>query len=446
MKFKLRRELGLFEVTFFGVGIILGAGIYALIGPAAGIAGNSIWMSFLFAAFISIFTGLSYAELCAMYPKEAAEYIYVKKASHSPLFAFLIGWLIIVTGVVSAATVSLAFSGYFKDVLYTLTPSAGQFLFGQASRIMLPAIAIVLIAIVSFVNFCGIKESSNMNLVFTSVEIFGLIFVIIIGFMFGNFDKNFFIGTRGTLDLKSVFAATGLIFFAYIGFENIVALAEETKKPRRILPRALILSVLFTTLVYILISVTAISLADWQDLAKSDAPLALAASKTPYGSQFQFIIAISALFATSSTVLIIVIVTSRMMYGMAAEHSLPKFLAKIHPKRCTPWVAITVAMVVAALLTLPGDLSLVAHITSFSALLTFAVVNLALIWLRYIKPHAPRPFKTPVNIGKFPVLAFLGFFASVFTMMQFDTIILSVGMVSILLGVVVFKYYEEELR
>ena len=197
---KLKRALGLFEVTVYGVGIILGAGIYALIGQAAGISGNALWLSFLIGAVIASLTGLSYAELGTMYPKEAAEYVYTKKAFRNKLFPFLVGWLIIVTGMVVSATVALGFGGYFHAIT-GIAPVLG---------------AILLLIGCTALNFWGIKESAKFNVVFTAVEMIGLLIIIAFGVKFvGSVDyfemPNGFVG---------VLSAAVLIFFAYVGFED----------------------------------------------------------------------------------------------------------------------------------------------------------------------------------------------------------------------------------
>ena len=161
----LKRTIGTFEATVFGVGIILGAGIYSLIGPAAGSAGNSLWLSFIIGAVISSFTGLSYAELSTMFPRAAAEYVYVKRASGSRFLAFMLAWLIMFAGVAAASTVAVGFAGYLRSFLYAPTP----------------VIAIALIGLLSLISFLGIEESSKVNILFTGIEIFGLVLIVILG-------------------------------------------------------------------------------------------------------------------------------------------------------------------------------------------------------------------------------------------------------------------------
>jgi len=420
MKLKLKRSLGLLEATFYGVGIILGAGIYALIGQAAGMTGNSLWISFVIGGLISSITALSYAELSAMYPKVAAEFVYVKKAYGSKLFAFMIGWLLIFTGVVSVATVALGFAGYFKAMTgFPIIP-----------------IAMVLILILSFVNFRGIKESSNVNIIMTLIEVIGLVVIIALGI--GSVGKvNVFEMSKG---FSGVFAAAALIFFAYLGFEEIVNVSEETRQPKKNIPKALILAVAITTILYVLTALSIVSIVDWKDLGASDAPMALAASKVLGSNAFTFI-SLTAFAATISTVLGLIIVTSRMIYGISRDKSLPKFFSLIHKDRKTPWSAIVVVMILSMIFVLFGNIALVANITSMGAFITFLVINLSLIHLRYTKPNLKRPFKVPLNIGNYPVIAFIGVFTCLFMIIRFELSLILFGIFVLIVGAIVHEFY-----
>ncbi|MBI2005546.1 MAG: amino acid permease [Candidatus Aenigmarchaeota archaeon] len=422
----LKKELGLFAVTTYAVGNILGAGIYALIGEAAGLTGNSIWLSFVVGAVVASFTGLSYAELSTMMPKAAAEYTYLKKCG-SKILAFLIGWLILFTGVVSTATVALGFGGYFHGM------------FG--SPIILTALA--LIAVLSFLNFWGIKESSRFNILFTAVEAFGLLVVIILGFTaFGKTEVNYFEMNSG---VKGLLAAAALVFFAYIGFEDIANVSEETRNPKKVLAKAFILAVAITTIIYILTSIAAVTLADANELSASKSPLALAVSKTFLGDKAFTFLSYVALFATANTVLVIMIVGARMMYGMSRGGSMPRILGVVHKVRRTPHIAIVVFMLFAMLFVFFGEIDVVANITSLGAFITFGLVNTSLIWLRFKYPKANRPFKMPVNIGNFPVLAFLGLVTSGFMAFQFGINIVLYTGVAIAAGLILYHLIERKI-
>lgn len=420
---KLKKELGLLEVTFYGVGIIIGAGIFSLIGKAAGMAGNSLWISFLISALISIFTGFSYAELAAMYPKAGAEFVYVKKAYGSEFWAFIIGWLLIFALTAGTATVALAFSGYFLEIFNFL-----KFLPNQL-------IAILLIAILSFLNFRGIKESSRFNILFIALVIGSLFFIIVLGLpkIFSSTSKLF----EAPQGITGVLSATTLVFFAYLGFEDIANLSEETKNPRKIIPLALIFSIIITTVIYCLVSISALSLAGWKELSNSQAPLALAASRVLGEKAFLFV-SFSAIFATLGTSLGLLIANSRMIYGIAKENCLPKFLSRIHEKNKTPHFAILLTMLLSSAFTLSGNITKIAQVTSFYSLIAFCAVNLSLIYLRFMKPEIKRPFVAPLNIGKFSITAFLGTISCMSLLGFFSVEVIIFCFLVLIIGIVFF--------
>lgn len=388
---KLSRELNLWQVTVAGVGIILGAGIYALIGVAAAGAGNAIWLAFLISAVVAAFSGLSYAELTSMFKGDAAEYDYIKKAFNKRL-AFLVSMMILAAGVVSAATVSLGFAGYFIKMIGISTVVA----------------ALGLIVLMTLINFTGIKESAWFNLISTVIEFGGLILVIYLGI------RNW--GTVNLMEmptgLPGVFSTAALVFFAYMGFESIIKLREETKNPERNIPLALIYSVIITSIVYVLVAISAVSIIPWGELAGSTAPLAAVVAHSMGPIAF-IIIGIVALFSTANTVLITLVTNSRMIYGMAKQKTLPKALAKVHKRTQTPWVAILLFSFVTALFVFIDDIEFVANLTNLFLFATFAMVNLSMIVLRYKMKNKKRAFRCPVNIGEFNVIAFLGLLSSI---------------------------------
>jgi len=420
----LKREIGFWEATVYGIGLILGAGIYALIGEAAGMAGNALWMSFVLGALAASFTGLSYMELISMFPKAAAEYVYVKNAFRSRMLAFNIGWVEIFTDVIATSAVSLGFAGYFSALFSTpIVP-----------------VAMALIAAMSVVNFLGIRESSRMNFVFSGVELGGLLFVILLAALFGRSGMaaiDYFEMPNGA---TGVFGAAALIFFAYLGFEELANMAEEAKDARRMLPKALMVSVAVTTVVYVLVSVAVVSLAPWQELSSSQAPLALAVSKV-FGDKAFWLMSVIALFATANTVLIGLIVGSRCIYGMAKDGSLPRQLADVHRDRGTPWVAVAAAMLLAMAFVMLGNIGIVASVTDMGTFYIFSLVNAAAITLRYRMPNAKRAFKTPLNLGRFPLVPAAGllFTIALASHLRVDAILIGAGLVAA--GVVVHMLY-----
>jgi len=421
MRKELRRKIGLFSVTASGVGMILGAGIYALIGNAAGVTGNTVWISFLLGAFISSFTGLSYAELSSMIPKAAAEVSYVKEIFKGDLAPFLTGWIIIFTEIVTISTVALGFGGYFKGLF----------------EVPIVAAAAILIVLLSLLNFIGIEESSKVTIVFTIIEASGLLMIVILGVPY--FGKvNYFEASQG---IQGILKASTLIFFAYLGFEDIVNLAEETKDPERNIPKALILSVIVTALVYVLVAVAVVSIVNWQELGESCCPLAFAASKS-LGQNAFLTMSVIALFATANTILVLLIVSSRMVYGMARDGFLPHSLSKLS-RRGTPWIAILAVMILPCFVVLIGNIGLVAEITNLGTFIIFATVNLSVIWLRYGKPDWKRPFKTPITIAKMPLIPLLGLLSCGLMITQFRIDILALGVLVILLGMIASKFLSK---
>ncbi|WP_456475371.1 APC family permease [Candidatus Pyrohabitans sp.] len=394
----LRREVSLGEAVVYGVGIIIGAGIYSLIGEAAATAGNALWLAFLIAAFISAFTALSYAELSAMFPKSGAEYFYVKNAFNSEALAFITGWLIILVEIIAGATVALGFGGY----LHELT---------GVDRVVS---ALLLLAALAVINYAGIKQSVRFNAVLTLAAVLGLLMVILAGVpRFGSVDYlEMSFGSWGIL------TAVTVVFFAYLGFEDLANLAEEIKHPWRNLPRAILLALAITTLLYVLVSLAAVSIAPWQEFAASEAPLAVVVEGAGLPQEIIILIALS---ATASTVLIFQIASSRMLYGVARDGALPGILARVHPTRGTPHVAIASATILSMAFVLPGEIRLVALLTDFCAFVIFALVNLSAIALRLRRPELRRPFRAPPSVYNVPLTSVLGLLSCIAMLLTFST-------------------------
>ncbi len=419
---ELKRHMSLFQLTMYGVGLILGAGIYVLIGEAAGFAGNSVWISFLLGSIAAIFAGLSYSELTALFPKAAAEYTFVKKAFKNDFIAFIIGWLTAITSMITAATVSLGFGGYLS-----------QF-------IDLPIIlsAILLIGALSFVNFIGIRQSAWMNTIFAIITISGLVLIIFLGMTFETTEPiDYFEMPNGTTGIVLAFV---LIFFAFIGFEDMANVAEEVKRPKKTLPRAIILSVIITGIIYILVSLSVVRVINWEELGRSAAPLADVANAS-LGISGSVTLSAIALFATASTVLITLIAGARILYGMAKSGSLPLLLSRVHSKTHTPWIAVIGILVTGVSFSFIGDIVIVASIVVFAVVITFAMINISVILLRYVEPDLERPFRVPGNIGKFPILPLVGFGVTVYMAIQFELTIILAGIGIIVAGIVFYIIY-----
>lgn len=416
----LKRSLGLFEVVFYGIGVIIGAGIYALIGKAAGLAGNMVWAAFFLGAVIAAITGLSYAELSSMFPKAGAEYVYTENAFGRST-AFLIGWTIIVGGVIAIAAVALGFGGYFSEL----------------TGLPIVPVAFTLIALVAFANYLGVKHSAELNVLLTSTAVIGLFIIVVAGLFFADFSNVNLMQLPST-GMAGILGASALIFFAYLGFEDIVNMAEETKHPKKTLPKAIALAIVISTIFYILVAVAAVGLMPAEQLAASPAPLAAAAS-TIFGENAFTILAIIALFATSSTVLILTATISRILYGMASDkkQGLPKILSLIHRKRRIPWAAILIVSVAAIAFTFVGEIETVASLTTFAVFASFILINLSVIKLRYSLPRMHRGFKIPGSIGKFPVLPAAGAIICTFMLFQYARDVILAGLVIIAIGFII---------
>jgi APA family basic amino acid/polyamine antiporter len=396
---KLKKELGLFSTTLYGIGVILGAGIYALIGVGAGLAGNMLWLAFIISSIIAIFSGLSYSELVSMFPKDAAEYTYTKKAFRNELFSFLIGWILAIGTVIAAATVALGFGGYFSS------------LFGIEQKVA----AFGLILIMTLLNYTGIRESARFNNFSSLLEAGGLLLVVAAVFLISQPQTNIDLFEFPAEGFAGVITAISVIFFAYIGFENIANLAEEVKNSRTIVPKALVLSLVISTILYILVSIAAVSEIPYQELAASNAPLTLVVSNAL--GNYSILLSLIALFATGNTVLIFLIVASRILYGMSSQGSLPKLFSKIG-KTQTPYFSVFIVGITAALITTSTDIKTVAQLADLGVFIAYLAVNAALIALAG-KHIGERRFKSPRLFG-IPVLAVLGALSSIFMLYHFE--------------------------
>lgn len=384
---ELRRTLGLAECVFFGVGSILGAGIYTLIGKVAGLSGNFIWLSFLIASASALFTAFSYAELSAAFPKAGGEYEYAKKAFGKKMGVFL-GLTISLNGIVSGATVAVGFAGYLSGLLGTTT--------------MIGALGIVLLIFI--VNASGIRQSSLMNIIFTLIEAGGLIFVIVsawssIGKV--NYTELPQSGFNGMME------ASALAFFAYIGFEEIVKLAEETKHPEKNIPRALFISSIIVIIMYTLVSVAAVSVIPYSELGEAKSPLADVVEKSS-GSKGVIIISVIALFATSNTILSNMLGSSRVLLNISKEIKLFSVFSRVSSKRKTPVAALLLILAIMCAFTLIGMIDVIARIATILIFITFIIVNLSVIVLRINNKNLQRPYRIPINIRNIPVMSVLG--------------------------------------
>lgn len=378
---ELRRTLSPVAITLYAIGDILGAGIYALVGKVVGIAGTAAWLSFGVAAVIAVFTGLTYAELSSRYPVAAGAAAYCGRAFRNPGVAFLIGMLVLASGITSAATVSLAFAGYLESFV-SVPPIAGS---------------VVLLGVMTWISFRGIQESSNVNVVLTIAEASGLVLVLVVGFWFAGrlapVEQLERIAPHATL--AQILSGATLAFYAYIGFEDTANVAEEVRDAQRVLPRAILIAIGTSCVVYVGITVAALLTLSTEQLATSTAPLLdvlRAAGIEPPGGTFSIV----ALFAICNTGLLNLIMASRLTYGMAREGLLPAVLGRVHPVRATPWVAALLAYALAVALAVSGGVQILAQTTSLLLLCVFATLHVGLLRIKRAESEPPPGiFVTP---------------------------------------------------
>jgi APA family basic amino acid/polyamine antiporter len=380
----LRRRLGLPLLVLYGTGITVGAGIYVLIGEVAGHAGVYAPWSFVLAATVMALTVASYAELSTRFPVSAGEAAYVMAAFRSPAFARAIGLMTVAIGVISSAAVTLGSAGYIQQ-------------FVPLPQYM---IALAVLAILGAVAAWGILESVVLASVFTVIEVGGLL-IVIIAAVYNDLPFAAVITTLPPLNATALpgIAFGGLLaFFAFIGFEDLANVVEEARVPHRDIPRAMALTLLISTILYVLVAAIAVSAVPTERLSSSAAPLSLVFREVAGVSPAT--ISAIAIVATLNTILAQMTMASRVIYGLAREGGLPSFLARVHPRTRTPLTATAFVVMAIVPLALLVPLTPLAEITSLATLAVFAVVNLALLWLRYrgaesLVPHVTVPVWVP---------------------------------------------------
>ena len=412
----LRPVLGRVQLIFYSVGVIVGAGVYSVIGSAAGLAHQSLWLSFVVGAGVAMLTAFSYAEMATSFPVAGAEYVYLRKAwPGANWLAFSVGSILLLGGAATAATVAMAFAGYlrvFVDV---------------------PAIAAagLLLAACTALGIWGLRESSWLNIAFTMIEVAGLMMVVAAALW-----SEVRVPPQTAGAEPAVLAAAALLFFVYLGFEEVANLAEEVRDPARNLPMALFISLGVTTALYVMVAVAVVSIAATAELAASEAPLATAIENVwPRAGN---LLSGVALFATANTVLITLVATSRLAFSMGRDREIPGVFANVLPRRQTPWIAAILAFGLAAVLLPAGNVKILAEISSFAALLAFLSVNVVLIALRYRMPDHPRPFRVPFAVGRLPILPLAAIVSIVGLLLHFDWAIYVAGLLALTLTALAF--------
>ena len=392
---KLARTIGLFALVVYGVGDMVGAGIYATIGTAAGKMGNAVWLAFSVSMVAALLTGLSYASLSSRYPKAAGAAYVTQRAFGFQFLSYVVGLAVVCSGLTSMAAGSRAFADALQPLL-------------KASLGVVPLwlIFLAFIGALTVVNLRGIKECVWVNMVCTAVEVGGLLFVIAISLpYFGKVDYLETPATSGGLGFPLVMTGAVLTFYAFVGFEDLLNLSEEVKDPERTMPWGIILAVGCVTVIYILVSIAAVSVVPYQNLADKEKGVALA-QITQVAAPWvpPHVYTGITLFAVANTALMNFIMGSRLIYGMSRQQLLPKFLGVVHATRQTPHRAILVLGFIVALLAFAGNIKVLASATSLLLLLVFALMNVSLLVLKMRPDEKKGRFEVPAIV---PVLGFL---------------------------------------
>lgn len=389
----LKRVFGLTTLVIYGVGDILGAGIYAVIGKIVGLSGSLVWASFLVAMLVATLTALSYAELGSRLPKSGGVAYFVHTAFRREWLSLLVGWLMFCTCLVSMATLSLAFAGYLNAFLPVIPTWA---------------IILSLFAGLGLVNFRGMKESSALNIFCTAMEVSGLLIVILVSVAFllgGNATTVSNVLPDGrAIGLTAIFQGAALAFYAFIGFEDIVNVAEEVKNPEQNVPKAILLALGIAGVIYIVVSWLATQVLSPAALSASGAPL-LDVVRQAQPAFPPVVFTVIALFAVLNTALLNFVTASRLLFGMSREGLLPPWLGKLHPARRTPYRTFLIILPVAIFLALSGSLQFLAGTTATLIMVMFCLVNVSLLLIKQRQPLNPGGLQIPTLIPAFALVS-----------------------------------------
>jgi basic amino acid/polyamine antiporter, APA family len=395
----LRRVMGPGLLLLFIVGDILGTGIYALTGQVAAEVGGVVWLPFLVAFLVALLTAFSYLELVTKYPRAAGAALYTHKAFGVHFLTFLVAFAVMSSGITSASTAARAFAANFASVVGLDV--------GEGIGITL--IALGFMALVAVVNHRGVGESVKANVVLTCVELTGLLIVIGVGAWAllggeGDFSRVTEFDTGDRSVVGGVIAATGLAFFAMVGFEDSVNMAEECKEPRRIFPKVLLTGLCLTGLIYVLVSISAIALVPADALSEGDTPLLQVVQAGAPGFPLG-VFGVITMFAVANSALINMLMASRLVYGLSSERVLPRALGRVHEGRRTPTTAILFTTALAfGLITFVGGVPDLGGTTALLLLGVFTVVNVAVLVLRRDHVDADH-FRTPTVLPVVGALA-----------------------------------------
>jgi amino acid transporter len=397
---ELKRVMGPKLLYFFVIGDVLGTGIYALTGSVAAKVGGALWLPFVVAFIVAFLTAFAYLELVGKYPKAAGAALYTNRAFRKPFLTFVVAFAVMCSGITSASAAARAFAATYLPAAFNI----------EVSGMAVAIIAVAFIALLALVNFVGVAHSVKANVVLTCIELSGLVIIIGVGVYAllggkGEPSRLSEINTADTNWLLAITAATSLAFFAMVGFEDSVNMAEETRDPAKVFPKALLSGLATAAVIYVLVALTSSLLISASDLSDAGSGALLEVLNVGAPGFPRWVFEWIGVFAVINSALINMLMASRLLYGMANERILPRIFGTVHPFRRTPWVSILVTSAIAAVLVATAGADGVSKLGGTTALLllcVFAVVNTAVLVLRREKVghrHFHAPTWAPIAAG-----------------------------------------------
>lgn len=412
----LRRSLGMWQLTMISIGATLGTGIFVVLGEAVPEAGPAVTLAFVIAGLTALFSALSYAELAGTIPVAGSSYSYTY-ATLGELVAWICGWCLILEYGVSVAAVAVGWGEYLNELLAgtigVTIPDALSAPPGEGGLFNLPALIVVLLAMAFLLG--GARESARVNTVMVAIKIGALLLfcaVAFTGIRAGNYAPFMPLGMAG------VSAAGATLFFSYIGFDAASTAGEEAKNPRRDLPRAIMLSLLIVTTLYVLVAAVAVGALPWRQFTGSEAALAGIMKVVTGQDIWAVLLAAGAVVAIASVVLTVLYGQTRILFAMSRDGLVPKVFSKVHPRTGTPRANTVIVSLFCGLLAAAIPLGQLADATSIGTLFAFALVNVAVIVLRRTRPDMPRTFRVPLS----PLLPLVGLAFCLWMMASLDAV------------------------